>query len=163
MATVARGHPVALPQSGLGGSRTVMLVTLASTPFDTTAVSFAVDAALESGLVLMVVNVVERLLTPGGSGLICDASDEQAAVVASLRAPAELAHALGAEVRRLRVHSPRPAAALLELVLERDPMLVVFGPDPKKLSRFRGLSRRGYKHVRGRLESKTRCLLWCPQ
>jgi hypothetical protein len=125
-------------------------------------VSFAVDAAVESGLVLMIVNVVERLLPPGGAGLTCDVSDEQAAVVASLRAPAELAHALGVDVRRLRVHSPRPAAALLELVLERDPMLVVFGPDRNKLSRFRGLSRRGYKHALSRLESKTRCLLWCP-
>ena len=37
----------------------------------------------------------------------------------SLRAPAELAHSLAVDVERLRLCSPRPVDALLELVAER--------------------------------------------
>ena len=53
----------------------------------------------------------------------------------ALRAPAELAHSLAVEVERLRLCSPRPIEALLELVAERAPGLLVVGPDRERLKR----------------------------
>jgi hypothetical protein len=69
-------------------------------------------------------------------------------VEAALRAPAELAVSLGVEVERLRVCSPHPVAAMLEAISEREPGLIVFGPDRTKL---RGrLYRKAAKAVRER-------------
>ena len=54
---------------------------------------------------------------------------------ASCSEPAELAHSLAVRVERLRVCSPHPVDALLELVSERDPGVLVFGPDRSQLRR----------------------------
>jgi nucleotide-binding universal stress UspA family protein len=75
-------------------------------------------------------------------------------VDAALREPADLAHSLGVEVERLRVCSPHPIAALVEVMGERDPGLIVFGPDPARLRRR--LYRRAAKAVRERAT----CLVW---
>jgi hypothetical protein len=47
-----------------------------------------------------------------------DQLDDRRELADSLRAPAELAASLGVRVEPLRVRSPRPVAALLELVVE---------------------------------------------
>jgi dihydroorotase-like cyclic amidohydrolase len=72
----------------------------------------------------------------------------------ALRAPAELAHALGAEVERLRVKSPRPIEALLQLVAERTPGILVFGPDR---ARIRG---RTFRKATRALRQRASCLVW---
>ena len=54
---------------------------------------------------------------------------ERAELQDELRKPAELAHSLAVHVERLRVCSPHPVDALLELVAERSPGLLDFGPE----------------------------------
>jgi universal stress protein family protein len=133
--------------------RPVLLATL-EVPFDEAAAALAVDAAVECGEPLIVANVVEiplgRLCVAMGYGDLEPTEDD----ARSLRAPAELARALGVEVERLRVLSPHPLDALVELVAEREPSLLVFGPDRAKLGR-----RRYRKAVRAVREA-TSCLVW---
>jgi nucleotide-binding universal stress UspA family protein len=136
----------------------VVLATLSSTPFDPRAASFAVEVAIESGAPLLVVNAVDLSVAerrprhaPSGE------SDD---VAAALRAPAELARSFGVSVERVRVHSARPITALLELVAAARPRVLVFGPEPTRLSRFRLWSLRRYRKVVRTLQSSTPCLMW---
>ena len=133
--------------------RPVLLATLEA-PFDEAAAAFAVDAAVECGQPLIVANVVEIPLGPlclsMGYGALDLTGDEGAA----LAAPAALAHALGVEVERLRVRSPHPVDALLELVAERTPGLLVFGPDRSKLGRRR------YRKAARAIRDRVSCLVF---
>jgi hypothetical protein len=138
-----------------------MLVTFDSAPFQADAARLAVDAAVEAGQPLLVVNVVE--FVPGGRLVTIDAPLDPPAVAAALSAPAQLAHGLGARVERLRVLSPRPVAALLALVAERRPALVAFGPDPRALHRLRRPTRRRARRIERALERDASCLLWSAQ
>jgi len=139
----------------------VMLVTFDSAPFDSRAPSLAVDTAVEDGRALLVVNVVH--FVPGGRLTPIELPADPPAVAAALRAPAELAHALGVRVERLRVLSPRPVAALLQLVAERRPELVAFGPDDTALRRLHRPTRRRARRFLRALERDAGCLLWSPQ
>lgn len=132
--------------------RPVMLATL-EVPFDEEAASFAVDAAVESGQPLIVASIVE---VPLGLCLLAGygAIDPPEADAARLRAPAELAHGLGVEVERLRVSTPHPVAALLELVAERRPGLLVFGPDRVRLKP------RVYRRAAKKVRERAPCLVW---
>jgi hypothetical protein len=145
------GVGAAAPQA----TRPVLLATL-GVPFDRSAAAFAVDAAVEAGQVLVVANVVE--LPPLGMsvGMGYDQLPDSAEDAEALRAPAELAHSLGVRVERLRVKSPRPLNALVELVSEREPGLLVFGPDR---ARLRG--RRYRKAIRA-VREQAPCLVWLP-
>ena len=97
--------------------RPVVLATLEA-PLTAEASAIAVDAAVETGQPLLVVNAVESSLQPCALVLGYD-TIVPPDVEESLRAPADLAHSLGVEVERLRLRSPRPVDALLELVAER--------------------------------------------
>ena len=108
-------------------ARPVLLATL-GVPFEPAAAQLAVDTAVEAGARLVIANVVELAPLPLSVVLGYDHIDEPD-VTEALLAPAELARALGVEVERLLVRSPRPIAALLELVTELGPGLLVFGPD----------------------------------
>jgi Universal stress protein family len=133
--------------------RPVLLATL-EVPFDQAAAALAVDAAVECGEPLIVANVVEiplgRLCVSMGYGDLEPAEDD----ARSLRAPAELARALGVEVERLRVLSPHPLDALVELVAEREPGLLVFGPDRSRLGHRR------YRKAVRTVRDATSCLVW---
>jgi Universal stress protein family len=133
--------------------RPVLLATL-GVPFDPAASALAVDAAVEAGEPLIVANVVQ--LPPLGMSVAMgyDQLPDRPEEAEALRAPAELAHALGAEVERLRVKSPRPIEALLQLVSERTPGLLVFGPDR---SRIRS---RAYRKAASALRQRAACLVW---
>jgi nucleotide-binding universal stress UspA family protein len=117
------------------------------------AAAVAVDAAVEAGRPLIIVNVI------GGAFYPSLAAPTPTAVVGpeveeSLRAPAEFAASLGVETERLRVLSPRPIEALVELVGERRPGLLVIGADPTRLRRrFRARLGR-------RVSERTSCLVW---
>jgi hypothetical protein len=154
------GGRVASRAGGRRRSDAVMLVTFDSAPFHPGALRFAVEAAVESARALLVVNAVE--FAPGGRLTPVAPPCDPPAVAAALRAPAELAHALGARVERLRVLSPRPAAGLLALVAERRPALVAFGPDPAALRRLRRPTRRRARQLLAALERDAGCLLWSP-
>ena len=155
MLTRRRNRPdQAVPVPSSTG-RPIMLVTL-DAPFDTEAAAFAVDSAVECGQPLIVANVVELLLAPCSIvfGYDRPESDED---VEALKAPAVLAHSLGVRVERLRVRSPHPIAALLELAAERSPGLLVFGPDRSRIRRR--LYRKAVRAVRERAA----CLVWLPE
>ena len=132
-------------------SRPVLLATL-DVPFAEDATAFAVDSAVESGQPLILVNAAEVPPTPWsvlGYGYI-----EREDLQDKLRKPAELAQSLAVRVERLRVCSPHPIDALLEVVVERNPGLFVFGPDRSQLKPRR--ARRAAKKIRERAT----CLVW---
>jgi len=140
----------ALP--GPSGARPVVLATF-DVPFAADATAIAVDTAVEAGQPLAVVNVAEVPLGPCstvlGYGYV--GSDE---LERELRRPAELAASLGVVVERLRVCSPHPVDALLQLVAEREPGLLVLGPDPRRLgTRF-------YRRAARRVRERAACLVW---
>jgi hypothetical protein len=65
-----------------------------------------------------------------------------------------LACSLAVEVERLRICSPHPVDALLEVVAEREPGVLVLGPDPAQLSRRR------YRKVERAVRERASCLVW---
>ena len=138
----------------VAGSRPVMLVTF-DVPFEPAATELAIDAAVESGQRLIIVNAVEITLGPHTLSMKYDYVGPQD-VEEALRAPAELAHSLAVEVERLRLCSPRPVEALLELVAERAPGLLVVGPDRGRLKR------RTYANLTKRIRERAPCLVWLP-
>ena len=151
MLTVRRSGPredVSLLSSG---GRPVLLATL-DVPFAGDATAFAVDSAVESGQPLVVVNVAEVPPTPWtllGYGYI-----EKEELQDELRKPAELAHSLAVQVERLRVCSPHPIDALLEVVAERNPGVLVFGPDRSRLKP------RTYRRAARKIGKRVTCLVW---
>jgi len=133
------------------GARPVILATL-DVPFAEEAIVFAVDSAVESGQPLVIVNVAEvvpTLVSLVGYGYI-----ERQDLQRELRRPAELAQSLAVRVERLRVCSPHPVAALVEVVAEHDPGVLVFGPDR------RCIGRRRYDRAARTLRERTSCLVW---
>lgn len=162
----ARTEPAGPRLSGMGapsgggggapGGGSILLATL-ETPICEEAAIFAVDSAVESGRPLIVANVTA--LEPLGLSIVLgyDALEELTPdVSASVRRPVEMANALGVAVQRLRIRSTRPLRALMQLISERLPALVVFGSDPGRLSRRR------YAAVVRALERDVGCLLWTP-
>ena len=138
------------------GGRPILLATLGA-PFDEEAVAVAVDAAVESGEALIVANITR--LEPLGLSMIMgyDALEELTPDVSrSVKRPARLAAEFGLRVERLRVRSPRPVSALLELVRERQPGLVVFGSDRRRLSR------RLFRKASEALRAGVGYLVWLP-
>ena len=134
--------------------RPILLATMGA-PFDEEAVAVAVDAAVESGDALIVANITR--LEPLALSVMMgyDALEEFTPDVSrSVKRPAQLAAGFGLHVERLRVRSPRPVAALLELVRERRPGLVVFGPDRRRLSR------RLYRKASEALRADAGSLMW---
>jgi nucleotide-binding universal stress UspA family protein len=135
-------------------SRPVVLATL-GVPFDADAAAFAVDTAVEAAEPLVVVNAVELLLAPCSLGLGYGEPEEPEDAEA-LAVPASVAASLGVRVERLRIRSPHPVDALIEVAAERGAGLLVFGPDRARLPRRRYL--RAAKTIRERVA----CLVWLP-
>jgi hypothetical protein len=153
------GHQLDREVSGgltSAAGRPILLVTM-GTPFDEEAVAVAVDAAVESGEALIVANITR--LEPLALSVMMgyDALEEFTPDVSrSVKRPAQLAAEFGLRVERLRIRSPRPVSALLELVRERQPGLVVFGPDRRRLSR------RVYRKASEALRADAGSLMWFP-
>jgi nucleotide-binding universal stress UspA family protein len=146
-----RGDATATDRSSAGGP--VMLATL-EVPFDAAAAAFAVDSAVESGQPLIVANAVEIPLGPATVFLRYGDVDPPPDDAEALKAPAQLASSLGVRVERLRLKSPHPVDALLELAAERRPGLLVFGPDR---TRLRG---RRYRKAARAVRERASCLVW---
>jgi len=129
-----------------------MLATL-GVPFDPAASAFAVDSAVESGQPLLVTVLAELPPLPLSVLLGFDQIDSPEEAAAFL-APAALAASLGVPVERLRVRSTRPVTALLELAAEREPGLLVLGPDLAKVSK------RLFRKAVRELRERSPCLVW---
>ena len=137
-----------------GGSRhrPVVLATLA-VPFEAEAARIAIQAALEGSVKLIVVDAVEMPFWPQSMATrhaeLEEPSDRQA-----IRRLVEQTAALGIEVEHLRVRSPRPVEALIELAGEREAGLLVLGPDPSRLRP------RSFRRAVKRIRKRASCLLW---
>ncbi|MGZ4201109.1 MAG: universal stress protein [Thermoleophilaceae bacterium] len=135
----------------------VVLGTLASRVIPA-AERMAFDSALETGSPLIVANMLRlrpypttiMLLGPGAATL----PDEED--LKAVRATADRAAALGLKTELLRISSPRPVKALVELLTERQAGLLVFGPDPERV---------GARRLRSAAKTLARdapCLVWIP-
>ena len=140
LARAARPAPPAPAATEPGVRGAVMLVTLES-GFDPAAERLAISSALDGGLPLRLVDLVDFSMSPCSSLLGCRSlatREEQEAV----RRTADTAAALGLDVAILRVRSPRPARALAEVVSEEHPSLLVVGPSRiRDKRRLRGVVR----------------------
>jgi nucleotide-binding universal stress UspA family protein len=147
------GEPV--DAGGLRAAGPVVLGTLSSR-VDPEAERIAIESALDAGVALLVVNAMPmpacpRALVLGGPSALNFPHEEDYAAV---RATAERAAALGIRVEHLRVTSPRPATALVQVANERGAGLLVLGPKRGRVSRWR--LRRAAREVR----RGAACLVW---
>ena len=141
----------------VSSSGPVLLATL-GVPLDAGAIAVAIDAAVESGKPLVISNITQLEPLTLSVMMGYDALEELTPDVSrSVRRPAEIASAFGLAVELLRVRSPRPISALLELIRERRPSLVVFGPDPARIAR-----RRARKAVAALRDGVGSSLVWLP-
>jgi Universal stress protein family len=143
-----------LPATGSGPPRPVVLATL-SVRVDAGAERMAIESALEAGVPLIIANMIRM---PGFSttlrlvpnyAILPHEEDLEA-----VRETARRAAGWGIRTELLRIMSPRPLTALIELVQERRPGLVVLGPDVNRTSRRR--LRQAARRVRREVE----CLVW---
>ena len=132
--------------------RPVVLATLA-VPFEPEAFRVALQAAMESGVTLIVVDAVELPFWPQ-SIATRHADTELDSDRARIKELVSQAAGLGVDVEHLRVRSPRPAEAVIQIATERRAGLLVFGPDP---SRFKP---RFFSRAVRRIRKRASCLLW---
>lgn len=138
------------------GGRPILLATLGA-PFEEEAIAIAIDAAVESGEPLIVANITRLEPLPLSVLMGYDALEELTPDVSqAVRRSASLAAGLGLAVQRLRIRTPRPVSALLQLVRESEPGLVVFGPDRRRVPR------RLYRRAAAALRRDAPCLVWLP-
>ena len=153
MRTLERTEPQAPDLSSRAGGRPVMLATL-DVPFDTDAVTFAVDSAVELGARLIVANFTEQAPLPLSTMLGYDELPYPPEMAQSLLAAAKLAGSLGVEVTRLRVKSFHPIQAMLEVLAEQGAGIFVFGPDRSRIGRLR------YRRAARAIRSRATALVW---
>lgn len=135
-------------------ARDVLLATLA-VRFDPRAERVAIDSALDTGARL----VLASMLTLPPYPLTHMLAREYATLpheedLDAVRAAAGRVAALGLRTELLRVSSPRPVVALIELACERDAGLLVFGPDPSRVSK------RSYRRAARAIRRDAPCLVW---
>jgi nucleotide-binding universal stress UspA family protein len=135
--------------------RPVMLATL-DVPFDPSAVVFAVDSAVELGQRLIVANFVEQEPLPLSAMMGYDDLPYPPEMAESLYQPVRLAQSLGVKVTRLRVKSFHPIQAIVEVTAEEDAGLLVFGPDLRRLRRWR------YRRASRVIRNSVSALIWLP-
>jgi Universal stress protein family len=142
-----------LPSASLP-PRPVVLGTL-SVRVDPSAERMALDTALEVGVKLIVANMLTLppypltvTLAPSCATLPHEEDLE------AVRATAQRAVSLGIPTELLRVSSPRPVRALLELVRDLHAGLLVFGPERSRLRRRR------YRAAVRTVRRDAPCLVW---
>jgi len=115
----------------------------------------AIDSALDAGAALIVANLI--MLPPYPTTIML--AREYVTLpheedLEAVRATAARAAALGIPTELLRISSPRPLRAMVELVRDRRAGLLVLGPDPRRTPRWlRALAAR-------RVRRETDCLVW---
>ena len=135
-------------------ARPVLLATL-SVRVDPSAERMAVESALEAGVRLIVANMLLLPAYPLTVMLAREAATlPHEEDLDAVRATAARAAALGIQTELLRISSPRPVTALLELVAERDPGLLVFGPDRSRIRRTQ------FRLAARAVRRRAPCLVW---
>jgi hypothetical protein len=125
------------PATGRERARPVVLGTLA-VRVDPSAERVALESALEAGVSLIVANMIPLPAYPRTLILAPQyATLPHEEDLDAVRATASRAAALGISTELLRISSPRPVRALLELASEREAGLLVFGPDLQLTNRIR--------------------------
>jgi nucleotide-binding universal stress UspA family protein len=145
------------PREGASPRPVVMLATFA-VPFDRDAAAVAVNAAIEAGAKLVCVDILDESIRTtwpphhvvATAARLVELPDDRDAI---RRSVAEWAEA-GLPVEHLRVHTPQPVEALVEVAAKRSAALVVLGPDR---ARFR---RRKLRRIARKLRERTSFLLW---
>jgi hypothetical protein len=132
----------------------VLLATL-GVCFDPAAERIAVASALDAGVRLVVANMLELQPLP----LTMMVAREHATLpheedLEAVRGTAARTAARGIPTELLRVSSPRPVTALLELSAELGAALLVFGPDRRRLSRWR------FRSASRAVRKRAGCLVW---
>ena len=150
-----RDRTDAPPGAAKRSARPVVLATL-SVRIDPAAEEMAIASALEAGVPLVIANMLHLPPYPATVSLVGAANatlpHEQA--LDEVRATAARAASLGIRTELLRVTSRHPVRALLQIVVERDAGMLVFGPDRGRLRslRFRAAVRR--------VRRDAPCLVW---
>ncbi len=135
-------------------ARPVLLGTL-SVRVDPTAERIALESALEAGSSLIVANVMSLRPYPVTAMLAPEyATLPHEEDLDAVRASAARAAQLGIRTELLRVSSPRPVKALLELVHDCNAGLLVFGPDRSLLPGRR------YRAAVRAVRRDAPCLVW---
>lgn len=152
MLQIARHRPVETVVAG--AARPVVLATL-SVRVDPEAERMAIESALETHATLIVANLI--MLRPYPTTIMLAREwvtlphEED---LEEVRATAARAAARGVPTELLRISSPRPLRAMIELVRDRHAGLLVLGPDPRRTPRWwRALAAR-------RVRRETGCLVW---
>ena len=143
------------PREPLGQPRRPVILATLSVRIDANAERIAFASALESGAKLILANMLELHPYPLTVVLARDCltlpHEED---LEAVRATAARAAGAGIATELLRIRSPRPIRALLELVRERDAGLLVLGPDRTRVPRRR--LRAAARAVR----REAPCLVW---
>ena len=136
-------------------ARPVILATL-SVRVDPTAERMAIDSALEAGVPMLLVNLIR--LPPYATTMILMGPEHTTLPheedLDAVRATANRAAELGVKTELLRVRTPRPVQALLEVASERDAGLIVFGPHLGRVGRRR------FRRAARRIRRDAGCLVW---
>jgi nucleotide-binding universal stress UspA family protein len=133
----------------------VVLGTLSSR-VDPAAERMAIDCAVDAGVPLLVVNAVplppypRALILAGPAAATLPHEEDLDAV----RETAGRAAAFGIRVEHLRVTSPRPAAAIVEIADERGAGLLVLGPHRGRVGRRR------FRSAAREVRRRAGCLVW---
>jgi nucleotide-binding universal stress UspA family protein len=142
-------------QAGRTAARPVMLATL-QVRVDPSAERMAIDSALEAGVPMLLVNLIR--LPPYATTMILMGPEHTTLPheedLDEVRATAQRAADLGVKTELLRVRTPRPVRALLEVASERDAGLIVFGPHLGRVGRMR------FKRAAKRIRRDAACLVW---
>jgi len=135
-------------------ARPVVLATL-SVRVDPSAERMALESALEARSELIIANLMPlrpypmtAILAPEYTTLPHEEDLE------AVRATAKRAAALGIKTQLLRISTPRPTEAVLEVCQEHRAGLLVFGPDLRRTSRLL------FWHVARRIRRRAPCLVW---
>ena len=146
------GGPVSVATGG--PARPVLLATLA-VRVDVQAERMALESALEAGVPLIIANML-RMPTYATTMMLAPqfATLPHEEDLEAVRASAARAAALGIRTELLRVSSPRPVKALLELVRDREVGLFVFGPDRSMVPARR------YRAAARAVRREADCLVW---
>ncbi|HLY51074.1 MAG TPA: universal stress protein [Solirubrobacteraceae bacterium] len=135
-------------------ARPVVLATL-SVRIDPSAERMALETALEAHSELIIANLLPLRPYPMTAILAPDyVTLPHEEDLDAVRATAQRAAELGIRTQLLRISTPRPIEALLEVCRERAAGLLVFGPDLRRTSRL------SFRLTARRVRRRAPCLVW---